>query len=205
MSRKPYYEPGRYWCKIVNQQLGKASTGNPQIVITFQVLGKVDLADPEGNLLRVNNDYERSYFRTITDKTAEWAVDDLHKLGFTGDSFGQLNLDHPNCCDLRGSEVSFTCAHEEDNRSDHRGEIKERWSVSGDGGTLKVAPLADKDVRKLDALFGKALKANKPVAIQPASAPAAETKTLAEEIEEAKTAAPADDGIPFSGGPSRGR
>ena len=44
------YDPGTYWGKVTNQQLGTTSNGNPQFVLSFSVRGIVDPADPEGEL-----------------------------------------------------------------------------------------------------------------------------------------------------------
>ena len=155
MPHGPYYAAGRYWGKVVNQQLGESSTGKPQIVITFQVLGRVNAADPEGELLPCGENYERSVFRSITDKTIDWIMRDLEKLGFTGTSFKQLDLGSPNAYDLRGHELAFSCQH----GTNQEGKPREEWSVSGEGNSVVVKPLEPKAVRDLDNLFGRQLKA----------------------------------------------
>jgi hypothetical protein len=143
------YEPGRYWGQITNQELSKSSTGNPQIVISFRLVGRVNLSDPEGELLRCP-DGERRMFRSITDKTIEYVLDDLQKLGFNGTSFSQIDLEREGCIDLRSTEHAFMCAHEE-----YNGKVREKWSLSGD---FKSEPLPEKEARQLDALFGAALR-----------------------------------------------
>jgi len=155
MPRGPYYAAGRYWGKVVNQQLGESSTGKPQIVITFQVMGRVNAADPEGELLPCGENYERSVFRSITDKTIDWTMRDLATLGFTGTSFKQIDLGSPNACDLRGHELAFSCQH----GTNQEGKPREEWSVSGEGNSVVVKPLEPKAVRDLDNLFGRQLKA----------------------------------------------
>lgn len=164
MGRGPYYDPGRYWGKVTNQQLGQTSTGKPQIVISFTVLGKVNPADPEGELLPCGANYERSVFRVITDKTAEWASQDLAKLGFTGERFSDVNLSSTTACDMRGNEAAFYCVHDE-----HEGKVREKWQVASDGGGLEVKPLDAKESRQLDAMFGKFLKKNGKSAATPAT------------------------------------
>ena len=152
---RPFYEPGRYWGKITRQKLGQASTGTPQLVLSFTVLGKVDPADPDGNLLPVMQQYERTIFRSITEKTIEWVGQDLETLGFTGGSYRQFDEDDPECCDLRGNELAFSCNHEAHYKT---GEPCEKWSIASDGSGLEVKPLDDQAIRKLDAMFGKQLK-----------------------------------------------
>jgi hypothetical protein len=142
---------------MTNQQFGKSRAGNPQIVFSFLIVGEVDQADPEGDLLSCSQ-YERSIFRTITEKTIEYVLEDLAALGFTGTSYQQLSLDHPQCVDLRGTEIALFCNHEEDNREEHAGEIRERWSIARASSGPKVDTLDNSDARKLDAMFGKQLK-----------------------------------------------
>lgn len=164
MARGPYYEPGRYWGKIVNQQLGKSSNDNPQIAITFTVIGKINPADPEGELLPCGQNHDRTLFRSITPKTVEWACQDLKRLGFTGESFADLDLNSSASCDLRGNEAAFSCVHEE-----YDGTLREKWQVASDGMTVK--PLESAEVRKLDAMFGKYLKKSNGTPKQPTKAP----------------------------------
>ena len=46
MARGPYYDKGRYWAKLVQQKLGEAKTGNPQVVLTVEIQGKIDGFNP---------------------------------------------------------------------------------------------------------------------------------------------------------------
>lgn len=149
------FAPGRYWGKVINQQLGKTSTDKPQIVISFAVLGKVDPADPEGALLPCPAG-DRTVFRVITDKTAEWAAQDLEKLGFTGARFSDVDLNSSAACDMRGNEAAFSCIHSE--YPEGSGDLREKWSVASDGGSFEATPLEPKEARQLDAMFGKYLK-----------------------------------------------
>ena len=207
MARAPYYASGRYWGKITHQALTESSNGNPQVVVTFEVLGLVDPDNPDGDLLPCGQRNERSIFRAITAKTAEWVADDLRKLGFTSNKPSDVDLDSATCCDLRGNEAAFWCDHEPHYKT---GEQQERWKVASDSPGLQVKPLEAKEVRKLDAMFGRFLK-DKPVQTAPtakAAAPAAKpapkaTKKDLEELNEkfdesmdAESAAP-DDDIPF--------
>lgn len=197
MAKALYYEPGRYWGKVTNQQLGVSGSGNAQIVITFRVLGKVNPADPDGDLLPCLNEYERSVFRTITDKTIEWVQQDLEKLGFDGDSFGQIDLQHSHCCDLRGTELAFSCTHEADNRAEYAGVLRERWSIASDSGAPQVKPLDSKALRQLDAMFGKSLKAIKKNGKKAEPAEELPPLTAANLAAETAAAIAKDDGVPF--------
>ena len=201
MMPAPHFQIGRYWGKLTNQQFGKAKSGNPQIVFSFLLVGMVDPKDPEGDLLACTQ-YERSIFRAITEKTVEYVLEDLAALGFTGNSYQQISLDHPHCCDLRDTEIALFCQHEEDNRPEHAGEIRERWSIARANSGPKVDTLDDKDARKLDAMFGKQLKSQSKAIIdakkvEEAEAPAEPAEPLSVETAKQEAAAVADKDIPF--------
>lgn len=173
MSRAPYYDPGRYWGKITRQALGQSSKGNPQLVITFLVLGRMNPEDPEGELLPCGQNYERSVYRTITDKTIDYVLEDLATLGFNGTSFGQLDPGVANHQSFIGQELALSCNHEPHYET---GQPREVWGIARDGSGPVIKPLEPQAVRKLDALFGKALKAHKP-----AAKPAVKPESKAEE------------------------
>jgi len=206
MANAPTYEPGRYWGRITRQQLGQTSNGNPQFVLSFLIVGKVNPADPEGDLLAVPQQYERSVYRVITEKTTEYLLQDLEVLGFTGESFAALDENNSDCCDLRGTELAFTCTHEFRQAQDETGkwvntkDVRERWSIARDSTGPKVEPLTAKDVKKLDAMFGRALKQSS-AAVKAAENPVEkppEAKTEPTIMEEAAAmdSKPEDD-IPF--------
>lgn len=162
----PYFEPGRYWGRLKQQALGKTSNGNPQIILTFDIVGKINLSDPDGDLLSCPQ-YERTVFRVITQKTIDWVLQDLEALGFQGTSFGEIDPTQPRFQDLTGKELALYCDHET-----YEGKTREKWGIYSEGGGLQVKPLEAQDVRKLDAMFGKALKERIPAPPkEPASNP----------------------------------
>lgn len=150
-----YYTPGRYVGKLTKQQLGVTKNNNPQIVLSFTIIGQVDLSDPDGDLITCQG-YERSVFRVVTPKTIDWILDDLDALGFEGSSFAELEPGTPGFQDLTGKEVELSCDHET-----YEGTVREKWSIFSGEGSLNIKPLEARDVRKLDAMFGKALKARR--------------------------------------------
>ncbi len=172
---KPFYEVGRYACKVTSQALGEAKTGTPQFVLQFTVLGKVDPSDPT-RYIPAAAQYERTHFRAITDKTIKDFLEDLKILGFKGSAFRELDPNTPGFHDFRGLDVDMWCAHEDD----QEGGKRERWGIARHGGgSLEVKALEPKKLRDLDNLFGKALKAMhapatpapRASAAQPAAAP----------------------------------
>lgn len=155
---KPYYEPGAYIGEIVQQGLTKASTGNTQFVLRFKVVGKPDPHDAE-NLIPCA-EYERTIYMTITDKTAEFVVNNLHALGYRAESFGPLDPSHPNHQSFSGQQIEVYCQHEQG----QSGDMREKWGISRKPAAIEIKPLEAKEVRQLDMLFGKALKAGAPAA-----------------------------------------
>lgn len=145
-----FYEKGRYRCRITDQALGKATTGTPQFALKFTVLHRI--VSP-GSFADVTQ-YERTAYFYITEKTAARFGENLHNLGFTGSSFKQLDLEHPQAHDFRDSEVDMYCGED----ANLQGEPKERWGVARPSTGLDIQPLDNKSVRELDNLFGKHLK-----------------------------------------------
>jgi len=152
MARGPYYEPGRYWGTITSQQLGESSNGNPQFILRFEVLGKINLADPEGELVAVTQNLERTIYRAITDNSIDWILQDLEQLGFTGASFAELDPGNEVFQDFSGQEIPIRCEHDT-----YQGTVREKWSIGVAPSAAK--PLEPKAIRQLDSMFGKALRA----------------------------------------------
>lgn len=148
----PQYEVGRYYGRVTRQAMGEAKTGNPQFVLSFVILGKVNLADPEGELLSCPQG-ERSIYRTITEGTIQFVIEDLQALGYTKPSFKYLDPATPGFVDFAGKELEFFCSHETDNRD---GNLREKWGIAR--AKREIAPLDAKKARNLDALYGKQLK-----------------------------------------------
>jgi len=144
-----FYQPGRYLGCVTNHVLGRTKTGKPQFILTFEVLERIAGEGSEP----VAAKYERSVFRVITDKTVDYIMEDLDHLGFTHEKFGDLDVEKSGAWDIRGDEFEFSCTHES-----YEGKQHEKWQLARDGGGLQHTPLEVKEVRQLDALFGKALR-----------------------------------------------
>lgn len=188
-----YYEPGKYWGKITRQGFNEASTGTPQFVLSFEVVGQMNPADPAGDLLPVTARYERTAFMPLTEKTIERFLDDLAMLGFEGQSFAELNPDAETHVSFVEQEAMFSCEHDS-----YEGKTRERWRLASGGGTFELKnPLDAKGYRKLDTLFGKALK-SRFTGTKPAAKPAPEKRQAPEPapVGADDGDAPSDD-IPF--------
>jgi hypothetical protein len=146
-----YYNPGTYLGEITNHILGETKTGKPQLILQFMVQAMVNEADP-ANPLSCGDQYERTMYRVITDKTIDFVMEDLQRLGFQGNSFSELDLNTDVHQDFRGQKHEFYCQHRE-----YNGKTHEDWGFAR--GAAVAKPLDTNSVRQLDAMFGKQLKA----------------------------------------------
>ncbi len=152
------YEAGTYRGPIVRVQVGESKEkGTPQIVFTFEV-----------NERKVGDDWEpmdgqeRSVFRYLTDKTAEYVAKDLKALGYPFHTFDQIDPEHSQAHNFVGTEVPVRLKYEP-----YQGEDKEKWEFAFGGGGLEVKPLARSKFAGLNAAFGKHLKAAGGAAVPP--------------------------------------
>jgi hypothetical protein len=148
------YENGqRYWGKITSNKMGKAKTGTAQFILQFEIVGKINPADPDGDLLTCPTG-ERTVFRAITDKTIDWVLKDLEQLGFQGESFRLLDMDEPGGVNFQNRELAFFCEHKYGNDQ----KLREQWGISSGHKPLVIEPMEAKEIRALDNLFGRSLK-----------------------------------------------
>ena len=148
------YDVGTYWGRITKQRVSPAKTGTMQLVVSFVVRGKVNLSDPQGDLLPIPGEYERTVFRAITEKAMPWVIQDLDRLGWYGSDWRDFDEQSSGFVSIIGTEHAFRCDHEPHNVTK---QMMEKWSVAGGGLSLK--PLEDADAKRLQALFGKHLRA----------------------------------------------
>lgn len=185
-----------YWGKVSKQAMGKTSNGNPQFVVSFQIVGKVNPLEPDGELLHCPPG-ERTMYRPITEKTAEYVWEDIEALCAAKgiavpSSMRQLDPERADfSCDLVGAELGWFCKHEV-----YENKLREKWQISRRTGASAGDPLDDKEMRQLDALFGKRLKdAKKPAPAAPASSTAKVPEKAQRRTAAAMAAqAPLDDG-----------
>lgn len=193
------YDAGAaYWGRVTRQAIGKTSNGNPQLVVSFAIVGKVNPADPEGELLPCP-DGERTMYRPITEKTAEYVWEDIEALCAAKgievpSSMRVMDPERPDfSCDFTGAELAWFCKHDV-----YENRLKEKWQISRRTGVSAGDPLDDKEMRQLDALFGKRLKdARKPA---PAAAPTPTSKVP--EKAQRRTAAAMAAQAPLDDGPA---
>lgn len=141
-----YYSQGPYLAEIIDQGLSQSGTGNPQIFLRIRVLESTDV-----NPITVEQ-YERTIYWTLTEKTIEFTLDKLAQLGFKGTSFRQIDPLHQGHHSFIGQQIDAYCKVET-----YQGKEREKWDLSFGGGGAPE-PLDDSETRKLDALFGRKLK-----------------------------------------------
>tara|TARA_R110000803_G_scaffold205530_2_gene272256 strand:+ start:4669 stop:5379 length:711 start_codon:yes stop_codon:yes gene_type:complete len=155
MPHEPAYAQGRYWGKVTEQALGNSKDkGTPEIAIRFTIQGRVNPADPDPQApLLACPINDRTVYLYITTKTADFVIRDLRNLGYRSDGFSALAPGSPNHESLVGKETEFICTHES-----YKGESRERWSVGFERKPLE-SKMDAKEMKQLDAMFGKAFKA----------------------------------------------
>lgn len=182
MPSTPFYQPGPYVGEIISQALGKTKNGHSQFALRFKVLGIPE----EDGYRTAQQQYERTIYWVITEKTIQYVAEKLNRLGYTGKGFGPLDPSHPNHQSFTGLQFDAYCQHQ----PDQNGELREKWDLSRGASELKIDPLSSKEVRDLDALFGKSLSAN-----GPAPKPAAKTQPQPIPLNDGTVIT--DDDIPF--------
>jgi hypothetical protein len=148
----PFYQPGKYKGVVTDQALGKnTKTGTPQFVLRVRIVAK--LIDGNEELCKVQQ--ERTIYMYLSEKAAKYTIEKLQGIGFAGSSIRQLDLSHSDAHDFREQVVELVCNHEDDQNGDER----EKWDLVWGSGGIEITPLDAAEARKLDALFGKSLKA----------------------------------------------
>lgn len=157
------YEVGRYWGKIIDQKLGESSGGHPQWEIRFLVLGKVNPANPDGDLIACP-ELERTFYRIINENTIEFVLKDCETLDWPlTQPSKQIPTDSPDCIDIRGKELAFYCKVGQN----QQGVSREEWSLAMAGGPA-TKPLEQPKQSALDRMFGAAVRAKKGTTAVPA-------------------------------------
>lgn len=145
------FEPGQYRGRVTRWGLVKAGTGTAQFALTFLPLGSLNAQNPDADLLPCAA-LERTIFRAITEKTAQWLLQDLKTLfEYPFDRFGPLDPDSEEAFDFHDCEFTASLAYEE-----YDGKTRERWNFAGGHAQVSGDPMSPAEIRKLDTLFGAA-------------------------------------------------
>ena len=170
----PYYKPGTYRVRIIEQAFGETKNGNPMITFRIQPRGVVyNFGLDDEHLEPITDPFDRHMRLVVSDneKQKEFAIKKLRFAGFKGNRFENLQLE--------GKEVYATCAE-----GHYEGKETEEWELALP--PLERDPLEhDPTVAKrLNALFGKTLTSS-----------ASEEQEASEDYTQAPV--DGDDNIPF--------
>lgn len=153
-----HYEPGPYVAKITAQRFGETPNGSPYFALMIE-----PTASKGANTLPAQI-YEREITLYVTDKSYQYTVEKLRKLGWQGSKFSELDPSNDEYHSFVDLELDVTCSLNEKGYDE--------WNLSKGGG--KDAPGSDSSVaKKLDTLFGKALMSSAPAKPKKATKPKA--------------------------------
>jgi hypothetical protein len=162
-----FYEQGLYSGECVGQFTGTSSGGTPYFALKFKIIARI-VSEQE---VRVEQS-ERTVYMYLSDKAAPYTVEAIRHLGYDRDSLRFIDPNVDSFFNFAGIVTDLWCKVE-----DYQGDTKEKWSISTP--RAPVEPLDDKEMRRLDALFGKALRGVVPSAsapTPPVAAPATEER-----------------------------
>ena len=139
-----YYAEGLYECIVQNQGFGESREKRTPCFWLRFVPVKHD-SD------HIDQQYEREIKLWLTDNTIDQVVSRLRAMGWTGDTFKELE---PGRHSFEGINIQLRCFHSEVN-----GKVYENWEfppprTASSENNSTVA-------KRVDALFGKALRTKK--------------------------------------------
>ena len=165
------YDAGEYQVRVVHQAWEQTSNDNPMLVLNITVLARVERREEETFRSPVT-ERDRRIRMVFTDKTVDYRLEELRRIGWLGTSFADLHPATPNYHDFAGYEFVARCEHR-----DYKGKPQEEWSVQR--GDTAGKPLDLRGLRTLDTLYAKNLAAGAravpSVAVPSSPAPAAQS------------------------------
>lgn len=164
---------GNYYGTIKTFNVGKASTGTPQIAVTFAVTHEAAGAE-----WRQIEQIDRTVYLYLSDAAYAHTEKKLESLNF--------NFDWNNPAFPPDTAATLCCRTE-----NYQGKAREKWDLPAGNGGGDVEPLSADDIRRLAS---KRAKANTPPRGRPTPPPA---KPSAPPAEPTDSAPVAGDDIPF--------
>src|SRR5262245_62339823 len=146
------YEEGRYRVRVTAAALGEALSGNAQVELVIEVLGKYEGMDFQPYNAEVNP--SRRVFLTLTEetlgKTSEpgWVAQSMADLGFVGLGFGDEHLQV-----MVGQVRDAQCAHDE-----FEGKAREKWQLWRKLKKEPLHPAQAGTAKRLNMKFADVLK-----------------------------------------------
>jgi hypothetical protein len=180
-----FYQKGLHVGECVGQWLDSPQGKSPYFALKFNILARV-----EGEKEYPVESGERTVYLYLTDKALDMTTDVLTHLGYDKDTLRFLDPNREGFYNFAGKRCDLWCKHEE-----YNGEQKEKWSVSMP--FADATPLDDKELRRLDALFGKALKTRRPFPTAPAEPEPVAAAPSSKPVKADRPPPPTDDDLPF--------
>lgn len=151
MADKTFYREGLHQVEFIGQEFGENDKGTPTLSLEFLVLAEYKEGQPWD--FQAGEQKKRTLRRYLTDKTVNYFVEDIQRLGAKGvTSFKMLDPNTPGHHSFVGFKTDLWCKHEE-----YDGNLVERWQVPmGEATPMKKVDPAK--LRALDNQFGAALK-----------------------------------------------
>ena len=146
-----FYKAGLHVGECTGQFMGQSDNENktPYFALKFCIVARVE-HEQEHNV----QSSERTVYLYLSQKALPMTTEVLDFLGYDKDSLKFLNPDYQGFFDFTGKRCDLWCKIEE-----YQGDTKEKWSVSTP--RKPVTPIDDKELRRLDSLFGKAIRAQR--------------------------------------------
>lgn len=141
-----YYQTGLHSGECVGQFMDAPQGKSPYFALKFVIQKRI-----VNNEEHTVDQQERTVYLYLTDKALEMTSEILAHLGYDKDSLRWLDPKRDGYFNFVGKKCDLWCKHEE-----YQGEVREKWSISMP--FAEATPLDDKELRRLDALFGKAMK-----------------------------------------------
>ena len=143
-----YFEAGKYLVEITAQGFDESKEKKtPFFWLTFVPLGMINPEDPNGPLIPCN-EYEREIRLWLTERAAPYTITRLRSLGWTGESFAEL--EPGGDYSFVGKTVRLRCSHRHDGDKTY-----DHWEFPPVGSDNHHSHGVAK---KLDQLFGNELK-----------------------------------------------
>jgi hypothetical protein len=154
MANGSFYKEGWYACEFTGEQgFTKTPNENPQFFVAFQVR----LAWDGTRWAPLVQQYIREFKRVVDANTRDDLMDDLSAMGFTGDSFRELDPRSQKPFIFHGS-VEMVCNHKPD--IDGTG-VYEDWTPAGLASGIQDKLIDLAAVEALDVLCGNVFKGEK--------------------------------------------
>ncbi len=138
----------------------------PYFALKFNIVARV-----ENEQEHACDSGERTIYLYLSEKALPMTTEVLEFLGYDKDSLKFLNPEQQGYFNFTGKRCDLWCKMEE-----WQGKPKEKWNISTP--RKPPTPIDDKELRRLDSLFGKAIRAQRGPGIPAATPPAPPASTL---------------------------